>query len=131
MIVLGFDYGTAHVGIAKGDSEIRLVEPLKTLQNTPHIVGDIASIIELYKPHVLIVGVSEQRSALQAKKFAQTLSSLFPHIPVHTTDETLSTQDAAEKLSHLSSKKRQEREHSASAAVILENWLDAQGDNRV
>lgn len=120
MNVLGIDFGEKHVGLALGSTETGLAEPLK-VKLKPDQIDAVYEICELDKVDKIIVGVSEGKSAALARKFAKKFAKI--GIPIEFYDETLSTRDAINNLSHLSIKKRNKMEHAAAAAVILQNWL--------
>lgn len=108
------------MGLAVGDSQTGMVEPLKQL-NTVEAVKKIGEICVDKKIKKIVVGGSEKQSAQESRWFAEQLKKF--GITVDIADETLSTKDAQQKLRHLGSRKRARKEHSAAAAVILESWL--------
>ena len=78
----------------------------------------------LYPKSFAIIGVSEKISAKQAKQFADQLKQ-YANIPIELADETLSSKEAIEKLTHKSPLQRGALQHAAAAAVILQRWLDS------
>lgn len=125
MNVLGIDYGTENIGIALGDSESGLAEPLITLSASQNPQSAIETLISEHHIVALIVGVSEKSSAKQAREFANCLKETM-NLPIHLVDETLSSREAMLKMLHKSRVKRSSVQHAAAAAVILGRWLDAQ-----
>lgn len=110
MNYLGLDYGLAHVGVAIATTP--LAQPLTTIPTK----SSLRLIKELIKKHYideLIIGdcPSEYVSHFD--------------IPVHIVDETLTSHDARESLSHTTKSKRHNLEHAVSAALILQSWLDS------
>lgn len=124
MTVLGFDYGRRHIGVASGSTDTGLFEPLTTISVSAESDVAIASLIERQHPQRLIVGVSERTSAQEAAAFASSLRARF-RLPVELVDETLSSQEARNKLFHVSPSKRRGRIHAAAAALILDQWLQS------
>ena len=124
MNLLGIDYGTEHIGVALGSTESGLAEPLATLSSRQSPEGTIQSLVSKHGIRKIIIGVSEKISAKQAKQFADQLKQ-YANIPIELADETLSSKEAIEKLSHKSLLKRGTLQHAAAAAVILQRWLDS------
>lgn len=123
MIVLAFDYGLSHIGIAWGDTQTKLADPIETVKNTPEVFLQINKVVLQYQPQKLVVGVSEKSSKDKALEFARILKRKLS-LPVVTVDETLSSFEAGQKIRHKPLIKRGEMRHSAAAAIILERWLE-------
>ena len=124
MIVLSFDYGLSHIGVALGSTETGLAEPLTVIStsNLNQDLREIANLIKTYHPEKLIVGISEKSSARQSLDFASGLKKTFS-LPVEVSDETLSSQEAEEKTRHWKKSKGKLFRHAAAAAIILDRWL--------
>lgn len=124
MIILSFDYGLSHIGVALGSTDTGLAEPLTVIKTSilNKNLGEITKLIKIYQPEKLIVGVSEKSSALKSLNFASGLKKTFS-LPVETSDETLSSKEAEEKTRHWKQSKGKLFRHAAAAAIILERWL--------
>ena len=124
MIILSFDYGLSHIGVALGSTETGLAEPLTVIStfNLNQDFKEIAGLIKTHHPEKLIVGVSEKLSARQSLDFALGLKKTFS-LPVEVSDETLSSQEAEAKTRHWKKSKGKLFRHAAAAAIILERWL--------
>lgn len=120
MNILGIDFGQTHVGLALGSTDSGLAEPLGT-ELTPAKYKKIEDICIENEIEKIVVGVSEGKSAQEAREFAGKLKNF--GIPVMFYDETLTTRDALKNLLHLSAKKRQKAKHAMAAVSILQNWL--------
>lgn len=116
MNYLGIDYGFAKIGIALAVGP--LAEPLATVK-TEKAIQSIKLLINAHNIDSIVVGDCPE-------KFLDELSNL---ATVHQTEETLSSHDARQFLLHTTQKKRRMAEHSAAAAVILQNWLDSNPGN--
>ncbi len=118
---LAFDFGTARVGVAAGNSLTRSARPLRSIQ----AVGDarfaaIAALLAEWQPDALVVGVpwhpdgAAHDNTRRAQRFARQLHGRF-QLPVHEVDERYTTTEAiaggARDLD------------AASAAIILEQFL--------
>lgn len=118
---LSFDFGTRRVGVATGNSLMRLAQPLKTLSAE----GDarfaaIAQLISQWQPSALVVGVpfhpdgAAHDNTRRAQRFARQLHGRF-RLPVHEVDERYTTTEAlADGAADAD---------AAAAALILEQFL--------
>jgi putative Holliday junction resolvase len=90
---LAFDYGTKRVGVATGNTLMRLTQPLRTLA----LEGDarfraIEALIEEWTPDALVIGVpfhpdgAAHDNTARARKFGRQLHGRFG-LPVHEVDE--------------------------------------------
>ena len=113
MNYLGLDYGAAHIGVALATGP--LAEPLATL-NTNTCISELEILISQHNIKGIIIGNA-------ASDFLNQLAIF--NLPIHQTDETLSSQDAVKSLLHTTQSRRQQLEHSAAAAIILQSWLDS------
>lgn len=123
MNVIGIDYGTERIGVALGSTETGLSEPLTTVSAHQSPEKIVTSLAATHHASHLVVGISEQRSAQQARQFADRLRKIIS-VPIHLVDETLSTQEATSTLLHKSRSKRSSSQHAAAAAIILERWME-------
>jgi putative Holliday junction resolvase len=124
MKVLGIDYGRKKVGVALGDSEIQMAEPL-AVWSKPEVSPKILDLIPKNKIGKIIIGLPSGRLDNEIKEFGQKLQRQ-TGLPVEFFDETLTTQDA-QKLLIKSQKKRkfrQEMEDAYAAALMLESYLE-------
>lgn len=112
MNYLGLDYGQKHIGVAIATGP--LAEPLTTIP-TQNALQLIKELIKKYYIEAIIIGTHDA-------SMHDTLKQL--RLPVYEVNETLSSHDARQSLLHTSQKRRRIGEHSASAAIILQSWLD-------
>jgi len=121
MNYLGLDYGSSHIGVAIATGP--LASPLTTIP-TPKAAQLIKSIVEKHAVSALIIGVSDSSDHPTVSHLAESLA--FLHLPVYLVDETLTSHDARRALLHTTKSRRRDLEHAASAAIILQSWLDSQ-----
>ena len=125
MKTLGIDYGERKIGIAV--AETKIAEPYLVLRykSQEKVIKKILEIIELLKIEKIIVGVSEGRSALKSKIFAEKLLKKIT-IPLEFFDETLTTQKAIELSIEAGIKrlKRRKFEDAYAATVMLQLYLE-------
>ena len=124
MKYLGIDFGLKHVGLAVAEGP--LAEPLgeKKYSQQEKLFNYLNSIIIKQQIDKIVIGLPEGRLADTVKNFADQLKQL-TNLPIFFQDETLSTQEAKLKLiaAHAPQKKRR-FDHSAAAALILQDYLD-------
>jgi putative holliday junction resolvase len=118
---LAFDYGTKRVGVATGNTLMKLTQPLRTLA----LEGDarfkaIEALIEEWAPDALVIGVpfhpdgAEHDNTVRARKFGRQLHGRF-RLPVHEVDERYTTVDVESAGARDAD--------SAAAALILEQFF--------
>jgi putative holliday junction resolvase len=126
--LLGFDYGTAKIGGAVGQTFTATATPLATLravQQRPDWDA-IGRLIAEWRPEALVVGLpfnmddSEAEVAPRARRFARQLEGRY-RLPVHLVDERLTSKEAASQLGR--KPKRIEELDALAAKLILETWL--------
>lgn len=119
--LLGFDFGTRRVGVATGNTGLRLAQPLKTVQAE----GDarfaaIAALLAEWQPAALVVGVpfhpdgAPHDNTRRAQRFARQLHGRFG-LPVHQVDERWTTTEALSQGARDAD--------AAAAALILEQYF--------
>ena len=126
MTYLSLDPGLGQIGIAISH-EGKLAQPLTTIE-AHNLINQIKPLIEKYHPDELIIG--EPNSGLVrdlAMALKDEISRFFTgKIILHSED--LSSQEAAKKMVEggMPKHRRQESNHSAAAALILQDYLDQQ-----
>lgn len=119
---LGIDYGTVHIGLSL--AEATLATPLPTLQNDDRLFSSLLSLIKTHQITHIVCGIPEGRLAPTITAFARKLEEL-SHLPVTLHQETLTTQEAKQKLSSLkTSRAKRKNDHAYAACLILEDYLD-------
>ena len=118
---LAFDYGTKRVGVATGNTLMKLTQPLRTLA----LEGDarfkaIEALIEEWTPDALVIGVpfhpdgAAHDNTARARRFGRQLHGRFG-LPVHEVDERYTTVDVEAAGARDAD--------SAAAALILEQFF--------
>ncbi|WP_345532127.1 Holliday junction resolvase RuvX [Viridibacterium curvum] len=135
--VLGFDFGTARIGVAVGETETGLAQPLQTIHGEANEqrFGEIAKLIAEWQPARLVVGLpsredgSEHEMAPRCRRFANQLNGRFS-LPVELFDEGLSSVEADELLKSAGGKlardwrERKRLLDAVAAQRILQSYLD-------
>ena len=129
--VMSFDYGTAKIGIAIGQSISSTAEPLTIIRAKDGIPNwsKITGLFESWRPNYFVVGLpynldgSDSKFLQRVLKFAQRLNGRF-NIPTFGVDERLSSKAAAEKLKAGNPKNCVRKEiDDVAAQIILETWF--------
>jgi putative Holliday junction resolvase len=133
--LLGFDFGIARVGVATGEIETGLANPLATIALTSNTARfeAISRLIHEWRPIALIVGLprpldGEGEHAIEphCRRFANQLHGRF-NLPVHFADERLSSIEADRNLRDAGMKNwrtRKKKCDTAAAQLILQHFLD-------
>ncbi len=135
MKVLAVDPGEKRIGIALSDPTGTIASPLTVLAHASRTV-DAAAIAQLAAEHgaeMIVVGQAldaENQPTLQSRRAARLAGSIRGQtsLPVVLWDESGSTQAArsARIAMGVSRKKRRGHMDDLAAAVILQDYLDAQ-----
>jgi len=131
--ILAFDFGTRWIGVAVGDTETRLANPLGMFEASKRkrSIAEIEALVREWKPQRLLVGLplgqdgTEHDMARRAKRFARQLEAHF-RLPVDLADERLSSA-AAEAILRETGRGGREHKHAAhalAAQIILQGHLD-------
>lgn len=131
--VLAFDFGTKRIGVAVGESQLRLAHPLAQVPATdPQACFEaIGRLIAEWQPGQLVVGLpldengAEQDTTRRAQRFARQLGGRYG-LPVTLVDERYTTADAESALKAAGGRRAVNRKQvdSAAAQLILQQWFD-------
>ena len=126
---LCIDPGLSHTGFATADSN-HLAQPLTTIhaKNPSQILTEVLSVIKEQKPDQIVIGQPDFGPIHSlAQDLYKAIRKTFKG-ELHLFPEDLSSQVAIKKLvqSGGSKKNRRDKQHSAAAAVILQDFLDSQ-----
>lgn len=120
MNYLGIDYGEKRIGLAKGDSRLKIATPLKTITNGPGALNELADIVKTEVIEKIIVGVPVSFSG-QKNDFANTVTEFAEDVeartntPVETVNEIFSSKMAAENS---------EKVDESAAALVLQDYFN-------
>ena len=128
--LLGFDFGTAQIGIATGQTVTSTATSLAiiTARNGIPDWRALGEIISEWQPELMVVGLplnmddSESELSQRARKFARRLHGRF-NIDTLMMDERLTSREAKAAHRHLGKRDLDKVDHIA-AALILQSWLD-------
>jgi len=120
MQYIGIDWGTNRIGLALGDSEIKMASPYKTAAS----LNDVLKIIKQEKIDEIILGLPLKFDGDKIQvKFSQFKTALeaLAGLPVILVDERL-TSKAADNLPGL--KKEKAGRDEIAAMLILQTFFD-------
>ncbi|MDD6318886.1 MAG: Holliday junction resolvase RuvX [Succinatimonas hippei] len=132
--ILGFDFGTGHIGVCCGSIASGTASPLGAIRARDGIPdkGALKRVMDEWKPEICVVGLplnmdgSEQEMTRRARRFGNRLANDFK-VKVVFEDERLSSAEAKDEIfargGFRALKKGKERIDSASACIILEQYL--------
>ncbi|MFD0929665.1 Holliday junction resolvase RuvX [Methylophilus glucosoxydans] len=132
--LLAFDFGEKRIGVAVGDTLLKLAHPLLTIEAEENAAkfAQIESLLKEWQPALLVVGLpmsldgeAHAMTAL-AQKFAQRLEGRF-NLPVVMVDERLSSAEASQSLREAGIRGRAQKQmlDQVAAQTILQSYFDA------
>ena len=133
--VLAFDFGTRRIGVAVGNTLLRIAQPLVTLEGDSDAttMAAIAALVGGWRPAQLVVGLpthadgTPHAMTARARSFARDLRARFG-LPVALVDERWTTEVARDRLDAQRRGRRGRAERDRIAAeLILQAWFDEPG----
>ena len=131
--ILAFDFGARWIGVAVGDTETRLANPLGMFEAESRLrrIAEVETLVREWRPERLLVGLplamdgGEHDTTRRARRFARQLESRF-RLPVELADERLSSATALETLRETGrgGRKHKHLAHALAAKIILQSYLD-------
>ena len=131
--VLAFDFGTRRIGVAVGNTLVRVAHPLTTIEQerNEQRFNSIAELINEWQPAILVVGLplhadgTEHKMTERARRFARQLQGRF-RLSVEFSDERWTTELAQAALDAQGTRGAVARgaRDRVAAQLILQSWLD-------
>ena len=131
--MLAFDFGTRKIGVAVGNTLVRIAHPLTTIRSEARAsrFDAIGALIDEWRPQALIVGRpvhadgTPHAVTAQSDGFARSLEGRFG-LPVLRVDERFTTEiaDATLRESGARGAARIAARDAAAAQLILQAWFD-------
>ena len=137
MKLLGLDVGDRRVGVACGDTNVRIATPIDVVVRA-HFDADARAVtvfVRKYDVEKLIVGLPRNMDGTmgdQAKlviEYAEKLASAL-NLPMQLWDERLSTVEATRRRNETGARGKKSRLaiDAVAAAVILQDYMDSQSN---
>lgn len=131
MKVLCLDYGEKRIGVAISDALKITAQPLPFIPNTPHLWESLTTILDTHPIEKILIGLPKNRHGEETKmskiikQFAITFEEKTQQKPTFI-DESYSSAATTKHLINMgvSRKKRKTIIDSASAAFVLQGYLD-------
>jgi len=131
--VLAFDFGTRRIGVAIGNTLLRVARPLTTIAEEANAVrfAAVAALIAEWQPALLVVGRPvhadgvEHEMTARALRFARQLEGRFG-LRVARVDERFTTigADGALAAAGIRASGRKAARDEVAAELILQSWFD-------
>lgn len=127
-VFLALDVGEKRIGVARGDSGVRLASPLMTIGVDGNEYATIEKLFQSEQADALVVGYPRNQSGEATKQtayveaFVQSLQE--KDLPIYFQDESLTSVIAEE---HLKARKRPYQKadiDALAAALILQDYLE-------
>ena len=131
--ILGFDFGTRRIGVAVGNTLVRVAHPLTTIdaQANGARFAALGALVAQWQPQLLVVGVpvhadgSAHPMTARARRFARQLQGRFG-VAVTQVDERYTTELARSALAATrAGRAGRETRDEVAAQLILQGFLDA------
>jgi putative holliday junction resolvase len=131
---LGVDYGTRRVGLAISDGLGLTARPLEVVARRD-LEAELRKIVDEYRVDGIVVGLptglrgDEGESAEGARELGKEIERILG-VPVHYVDERFTSRMAESTLLESGMRRRERREtvDKVAAAIILQTFLDSNGD---
>jgi len=123
-MILAIDYGQKEIGLAIGDTKLKIAYPYKILKNDKHLFSKIKKIIIEKNIKKIIVGWpiglrgSITLQTIKTKNFIESLKKEIK-IPVEYFDERLTSKMADRLLK----KVKNQKNHDIAATILLRDYL--------
>lgn len=119
---LGIDFGQRRVGLALGNDQARLAEPLSVLVNDDQLMGNIKKIVIQHRIDQLVVGLPRGLDGQETKQTKIVRDFAVDHfnqldLSIHWQDEALTSEVARQKIPA--------PVDAGAAAIILQDFLNS------
>ncbi len=133
----GVDYGTRRIGLAKQEHTLALPWTTLHCRNEQEACATLVQTLQEAGITHVIMGLplnmdgSEGMMARRTKRFAKALTTHMPKLVLQFWDERLSSQQSARALQNLGLNSKAQKGHldAAAATLLLQSYLDAQGQS--
>jgi putative Holliday junction resolvase len=127
--IVCLDVGEKRIGVAVGDSGIRIAVPFETIEVDGNEITEIAQIIVKERADVLVIGYPRNQSGETTKQtifveeFANKLIDIAPKIEFQ--DESLTSVIAEQQLKSYNRPYSKGDIDAQAATIILQDYLEA------
>lgn len=140
-IVLGLDVGTRRIGVAYGDTEVKIAAPLDAIENDGNALDKLAKLVARMNVSTVVIGLprnsngDETKQSQYSRQFADDLGDALSinsvsDVDIVMQDESLTSIEAEDELRrdkrHFNDKMlRDGTLDSQAAVIILTDYLEA------
>lgn len=131
--VIALDVGEKRIGIAIGDSEVKIAVPNGAIENNSDVINELESVIKRKEIDIIVVGLPRNSSGEETKQtqyvrdFSKNLSNF--DLPIVFQDESLTSVEAKEIIQSQKQISQADRKDglidAKAAAIILTDYLEA------
>ena len=123
MNILGIDYWTKYIWLAKKDTKHNVIMPVGYIQNDSSTLYDLANIIQQYNIKKIIIGYPQRQKDMQEKidNFIKELKFVYPDMEIIKVDEDYTSVEASSIIWY---DKKKGQEDTIAAMKILERYKE-------
>lgn len=132
-VILAFDYGELRIGVAVGNTLLKIPHPLTTVSGSGMYakIDQLTEIISKWQPELLVVGIphmaeNHQKNQLinTINNFARRVSRKF-NLPAELINEDFTSFQASILLTEqgISGRKQKDKLDQLAACAILQNYF--------
>lgn len=133
MKILAIDYGKKRIGLALGDTRLKIAVPIGSIENrNKRTFEEISSKIKEQGISVILLGLPltpsgrEGERVREVKNFLESLKNYIPEgVEIILWDERYTTKEAYSIMEGLSWRKKKELKDSLSAYAILLEYMES------
>lgn len=128
--ILALDVGEKRIGMATGDTAMKIPRILPTLSNDDNFSNQLADIVTYEGIDAIVVGYPRNlagETTAQTEVVEQFIASLQTavSVPIYTQDESLTSIKAEERLRERGKPYARADIDAEAAAIILQDYMDA------
>lgn len=127
--LLGFDVGERRIGVARGDTGVRLAYPLEYIEVDGQEIEHIQKLVKDLAPLQCVVGYPRNQSgeATAQTAFVEKFADKLQAVGVKTVfqDESVTSVLAEERLKQTKKPYEKGDIDAVAAAIILQDYIDA------
>jgi len=130
--VLAVDFGSKRIGVAVGDTELKLATPRPNISASGTLATDASAIVVEARASgaaAVVVGIPGGYEDGRMERICRQLADrISDHgIPVYLIDESLTSVAAEASMAHLKASRRRKLKDSEAACLILERFFHEAG----
>lgn len=133
--IMALDYGKKRTGIAVTDPLKIIASPLDVV-DTRELIGYLKKYMQSEVVETVVIGYplnfddSPTDATPLVEKFIPKFKNVFPHIPICTIDERMSSQMASQAIAEMGLRRKDRQDKGlidvTSAVILLREYLESQ-----